>query len=566
MNWVIKSALILALTSLSGCSSSGDAVVATVGSRQVTVAQVEDFDKLFPQTFASADEEFEAKKHFVDSLINERLLVTGAYQNDLDIDRQVLDVVKTEKPKFLLDELFKQKILSKMDVSDAEIKDYYDRMKTEVRVKHILLDRQTLADSLYNAVTSGADFDQVARDFSLDNTSAMNGGDLGYQRWGTFREDFQDQVFKMSVGQISRPFQTASGWHIVQLVDKRETDPGPFDQLKGMLRGRLQEQKRQKAMDEYLDGLRQRVDIRLDDATHQMLLDLANKMFPDTIGGRYYKKATIDEELLQEYQKSEILAYFKGGEMTVKEYFDGIGNWPVTDRPELKDVEAIKNAVFNLNLEVFLANEAVREELDKTEGFDRMITSFKEGVMADRMREVLTSAVPAVVDDDIYNYYNEHQDDFITPKKLKIREIEVDDVSLADSLRDLLDKGRDFGLLAEQFTVRVGMKARKGDLGNVPAYKYPTIFSNAETMRVGEVKGPFRADGDKWSIIKLEGIEPKKINPIEQVASEIEDQLTEDRKKAALDDWLARQKAETTIETNYDLIWNTIDKDKYEKS
>jgi parvulin-like peptidyl-prolyl isomerase len=392
----------------------------------------------------------------------------------------------------------------------------------------------------------------------------MNGGDLGYQRWGTFREDFQDQVFKMSVGQVSRPFQSVSGWHIVQLVDKRETDPGPFDQLKGMLRGRLQDQKRQKAMDEYLDGLRQRVDIRLDDATHQMLLDLANRMFPDTIGGRYYRKTAIEDNLLQEYQKSEILAYFKGGEMTVKEYFDGISSWPVTDRPELKDVDAIENAVFNLNLEVFLANEAVREELDKTEGFETLITSFKEGVMADRMREVISTNVPEVVDDDIYKYYDEHTDDFVVPKKYQIREIQVESVSLADSLRNLLDNGADFGTLAGEYTIRLGMKPRQGDLGAVPAYKYPTIFTNAESMRVGEIKGPFQTDGDKWSIIKVEEIQPQQTRSIEEVASDIQTQLTEDRKKAAIDNWLSKQKNDTTIETNYDLIWKTIDKDKYE--
>jgi len=186
--------------------------------------------------------------------------------------------------------------------------------------------------------------------------------------------------------------------------------------------------------------------------------------------------------------------------------------------------------------------------------------------MADRMREVITSSVPAVVDDDVYNYYNEHMDDFIVPKKYKIREIQVIDVSLADSIRNLLDKGRDFGLLAEQYTVRIGMKARKGDLGEVPAYKYPVIFTKAETMRVGEIKGPFQTEGDRWSIIKVEGIEPQKTSPLEQVSTEIEARLTADRKNAAIDSWLAKQRGDTTIETNYDLIWKTINKDKYEKS
>ncbi|MFH1892717.1 MAG: peptidylprolyl isomerase [Candidatus Zixiibacteriota bacterium] len=566
MNCVIKSTLVIILFLLNGCGSGQDDVVATVGSSQITLGQVHDFDKLFPQRFASADDEFEAKKHYVDSLIDVRLLVIGAYQNDLDIDKEVLEIMEIQKPKFVLDELFKQKILSKMEVTDAEIKDFYEKLKEEVRVRHILVDRKDLADSLYGAITAGADFEQVARDFSLDHGSAMNGGDLGYQRWGVFLEDFQDQVFKMSKGQISRPFETMSGWHLAMMVDKRESDPGPFDQLQSMLRGRLQDRKRQKVMAEYLDGLIQRVEIRIDEATHQSLVTLVDKMYPDTIGGKYFRKSMVDDDLLQEYQKSEILAYYKGGEMTVEEYFKGVGSWPVNDRPELKDVEAIKNAIFNLNLEIFLSNEAQREELDKTESYMTLINSFKEDIMADRMRDVIAGNVAEIIDQDIYDYYDQHVDEFVIPKKINIREIQIGDLALADSLRRLIDKGQDFGMLAGQHTVRIGMKELKGDLGAVPGYKYPTIFGNAGNMRVGEVKGPFQTDGDKWSIIKVEGIESPKTSTIEDVAEEIRTRLAKERSETALESWLSKRRAETTIDVNYDLIWKTIDKDKYEEN
>ena len=77
----------------------------------------------------------------------------------------------------------------------------YDKLKEEIHIKHIIVDSERLADSLYNAATGGAEFEQLARDFSLDQSTSMRGGDLGYVRWGMLYEQFQDIAFKLSPGQ-----------------------------------------------------------------------------------------------------------------------------------------------------------------------------------------------------------------------------------------------------------------------------------------------------------------------------------------------------------------------------
>jgi peptidyl-prolyl cis-trans isomerase C len=184
--------------------------------------------------------------------------------------------------------------------------------------------------------------------------------------------------------------------------------------------------------------------------------------------------------------------------------------------------------------------------------------------MADKMQELVMEGTPEVVDDDIYDYYNNHIDEFEVDKQLRVREILVSSVELAESLRTAIDEGADFKELAGDFTERPGMKPRQGDLGLIEPYRYPVIYKAAENMRVNEIKGPIRVGDDQWSIIRLSGFEPPKTYPIEEVAEDIYEELTAKRQKETLENWLAQRRAEVDIEVNYDPIWETIDRDKYE--
>ncbi len=557
-------ATLLVLIFLAGCGTNNDEVVATVGSQTISLGEVKDFDILYPQKFASAEKEFEAKKRHLDSLINIKLLIIGAYQNDLDIDQEVLQIVESQKPKFLLDELYKKEILPKTTVTEAEIKDFYEKLKEELDVSHIIVDRKELADSLYDAISKGADFEQLARDFSLDQASARLGGNLGWIRWGRLLDSFQDVVFKLSPGQVSTPFKTEAGWHIATVNDKKESDPGPYEDIKMMIKAQIQNHKQQKIMDSFLDKLEEKYKIELNDDTYETILGLMNKFYPDTLGGKYFRKTSIDGSVLEEYQKSQVLAYYKGGEMTVDDYLSAINSIPAAQRPEFKDKDAVRTTIFSMKMNDFLELEAESQGLDKTESYERVMKSFKEGVMADRMRTLITDGIPEITDDEYYKYYDDHVDDFRSPAKVKVTEIHVDDLALAESLRTLIDNGADIETLAKEHTTRPGMKPRKGDLGFFEANKRPELFKLAENLRIGEIKGPAKTDDGKWSIIKKTGFEAPRTKKIEEVANDIQAALNAEKREKAFDNWIKAKKEETRIEVNYDLIWKTIDKGKYE--
>ncbi|NOJ67496.1 peptidylprolyl isomerase [Acinetobacter indicus] len=81
-----------------------------------------------------------------------------------------------------------------------------------------------MIDSLYNRLKAGEDFAVLAGTFSTDTGSARDGGRLGWVSPGVMVPEFEQQMKSTPVGEISQPFQTQFGWHILQVTDTRQQD------------------------------------------------------------------------------------------------------------------------------------------------------------------------------------------------------------------------------------------------------------------------------------------------------------------------------------------------------
>ncbi|HEU5051282.1 MAG TPA: peptidylprolyl isomerase [Gemmatimonadales bacterium] len=81
-----------------------------------------------------------------------------------------------------------------------------------------------LADSIAKALRIGGDFATAARRFSHDSASAVQGGDLGWQRRGSFERAFDEMVFRLRPGVISDPVETVFGYHVIQVERVQPTE------------------------------------------------------------------------------------------------------------------------------------------------------------------------------------------------------------------------------------------------------------------------------------------------------------------------------------------------------
>jgi peptidyl-prolyl cis-trans isomerase SurA len=106
-------------------------------------------------------------------------------------------------------------------------------VQDQVHVRHILLTTNELEDdqtvrqrlaAIRERVLKGEDFAAIAAVTSQDTGSAAEGGDLGWTGPGTFVPEFEKRVQALSENEISEPFQSEYGWHIVQLLGRRQHD------------------------------------------------------------------------------------------------------------------------------------------------------------------------------------------------------------------------------------------------------------------------------------------------------------------------------------------------------
>ncbi len=111
----------------------------------------------------------------------------------------------------------------------------------QVHASHILVSTKDLADSLFQQVQQPeANFEQIAKDNSTDTSTAPNGGDLGWFPRGIMVGEFDAVAFATPPGQISQPFQSEFGWHIVKVYALEPDRPMTDDQISQVKSSRVE--------------------------------------------------------------------------------------------------------------------------------------------------------------------------------------------------------------------------------------------------------------------------------------------------------------------------------------
>jgi len=141
-------------------------------------------------------------------------------------------------------------------------------------------DARKKIDSIYNEIINGADFSALARENSQDPGSASRGGELGWFGYGMMVKEFQDAAFALKdSGDISKPFRTQFGFHIIKLLGKKPFEP--FEEKRKEIEERLTAggffiPLHQQA----IDDMKKEYGFQKNEAGYRALFDKANTVYP----------------------------------------------------------------------------------------------------------------------------------------------------------------------------------------------------------------------------------------------------------------------------------------------
>jgi peptidyl-prolyl cis-trans isomerase C len=229
-------------------------VLATVNGTEITLGHVIVMREQLPQQYQNLPDDV-LLTGLVDQLVDQTLL-SERLSKSADTDPLAVRLhVENERRGTLAGRAAEEAVAGAVD--EAKVQAAYEKAgaefepQPEFNAAHILVDSEEKAKALKAELDGGADFAELAKANSSDG-SAANGGDLGWFGLGRMVPEFEAAVQGMEVGALSDPVQTQFGWHLIKLVEKRETALPPLEEV----RGEVENQLRQEALQAELAELR----------------------------------------------------------------------------------------------------------------------------------------------------------------------------------------------------------------------------------------------------------------------------------------------------------------------
>ena len=230
---------ILCAFAITAGAQTSDPVVMTINGQNVTRSEFE-----YSYNKNNGDEVIEKTtvEQYVPLFVNYKLKVAAALDARLD----TLTSFKQEFAKYR-DQQVRPSIVTSEDVENEARKIYDDRQKMIgdkglIRPAHILIrlaqkassaaqdSAKARIDSIYACLRSGADFADLATRLSQDPGSAKRGGLLPWICIGQTLKEFEDVAFSLNKGEMSKPFLSPVGYHIVKMTDRKQLEP--YDSLR----------------------------------------------------------------------------------------------------------------------------------------------------------------------------------------------------------------------------------------------------------------------------------------------------------------------------------------------
>jgi peptidyl-prolyl cis-trans isomerase C len=172
----------------------------------------------------------------LDQLIDQRLLSQEAVRRGLDKTPQAQRRLETARERLLGNFLMENLVAT--EVNEAAIDKMYDeqvrlqQLDDEVRIRHILTETREEAEDVLEKARAGEDFTALAFESSTDTRTRLDGGSFGWVAPNDMIDPFPSVIADTAVGEISEPFESEQGWHILKVEQRRTRPPKTKEEMR----------------------------------------------------------------------------------------------------------------------------------------------------------------------------------------------------------------------------------------------------------------------------------------------------------------------------------------------
>jgi peptidyl-prolyl cis-trans isomerase C len=484
---------------LCGCSDNPD-VLAKVDGETITVAEFNEAAGGALQQYSGPPDS--VKIHLLKDLVDRELLVQGAVRAGLKDTPEFQALQHQIERQTLREELIKRLMGGPFPVSDAEVRELYQRQGTVTRARVIYTFDEGVARQAASDLQRGENFATVADRYNPPGM-VPPGGDVGMVVPGALLPPLDDLVRTGALGKVLGPVAGGDGWFLLRLEERKTQKQPPFEQVQTQLAEMLRQRKQRVSGQKAVESLKADYQMAVEKGAPQVFVERFRQApgaanTPDPAPGAAPMPSLPAPPTPEE--RKRVLARYRGGEYTLGEAYDDLKS-PGASRPNLSVLPTVQRWIEAQTLERAAYAEALKRHLGDEPAVKQRIRERLNNVLLDAyyQRAVLTQV--QVGPADVEAAYERHKGSFSRLQSARVATVTMSDSAGAAALAE--QAGHAPSLREAAATAAAGGRVREERLKFPASSPLWTQFEGRlMTMSANEIAGPYKVPGG-WFIVQL---------------------------------------------------------------
>jgi parvulin-like peptidyl-prolyl isomerase len=496
----------------------------------------------------------ELKAATIEKLVNERLLVQEAYRRGYHRAGSLVNHVAQLEEQAAGEELRRRIYAGKLDVTESELRELYERYYYTLRVRHLSVEQRDLAAELRTRIVAGEDFGDLARRYSEDKKTAKDGGDMGEVRAGRMIIHFEDAVFALEPGQLSDVIKGQGEHYKIFKLESKVRDrrpPRSFAEMAPDLGRRIRTRKAGDALYAWQKSVIAKYEVTINEPnfavfSHRLRDKIAsweaiNSIQHDSLASQWIFLDWPPEELALE------LASFKGGRLTVAEFTKLSRQMQACPTCLWRDSDVqLRQYVLGYAFDKLFVLEKRVIRLEQVPALELLVERRKENRLAAMVGATLSATADSVTAGDARTFWEEHKFDTMTGEQARVRRIVVETEAEARDLMDRLAGGADFAALAERYSKDETTNWRGGETDFFLAGSMYGMADVALAHEPGELIPPFQSRLG-WEVVQVIEKKPSVPQPFAAVEVVVKTRMATERTERRVEALIAELEKSTPV-------------------
>ncbi len=388
---------------------------------------------------------------------------------------------------------------------------------------------------LFSKLQEGADFEELAIEYSEDRQSAERGGDLGTIQRRSLPQDFENVAFTLQPGEISDIVRTQFGYHIIKVTDTQPLQS--YEEMKDNLRRQYQQRYMQDDHDKFVSSLKKKyAHQRHDNNIETFIAAVDSQWYADTNAWHDSLDVSVIDLPLFTIAGETITAIQAA--LRIQKYPEFTGRRLIPN--QLRDM---LDRVEEMGL-IYKEAENIDERYPE---FADQLDEYRDGILMYYIEQKRVWENIDRSEERLREYYEENKERYTFPDRVNVCEIVVRSDSLAREIYQKVSAGEDMEELAEQYTVRSGMKRQRGVTGMIDADR-DDLAKRGFAQKVGEVSEPFKI-GNNFAIVKTLDRDPARIKTFDEARAQVTGEYQDMMAKKIEQEWIENLRQRYRVST-----------------